>query len=277
MTLLFVSVLFGFSTHVNAQDPELVWLKTFDMGGLLPYKAYGLFEFKEDSLYVLKFHTDAEESEIGVWGEPGATTLHQDLHDKMVIYDHHFNPLHIVEFKSYYHNAKPLGFRDNMLFISARMIVGTPDLSHPEIAWTHEGGNESQILLKYDMIENTLREVMTARNVYGSSFMHNNPFPGFFYNSGLNHHIGEMETGVCHFSQNSEKIICSRIFCNELYVNDMPYINPTSRFGNATVIHELTEGITTVDPMLPENDVNAFDYRYFPSQDQDHHYRVGFF
>lgn len=273
-TLLSVSL----STNVIAQNPELVWLKTFDMENLAPRKAYGLFEFKEDSLYVLKFHTNAEESDIGVWGEPGTTPMHQDLFDKMVIYDHHFNPLHLLEFKSYYHNAKPLGFSGDRLYISVLLTVGATNLTHPEITWTHEGGNESQILLEYDMVENTLREIMTTRNVHGgSTYLLNNPFPGFFLKSGLYIQIVEMETGVCHFAQNSESILCSRIFCGELYVNDIPYINPSLQFGNATIIHEISEGITTANPVLPDNDVNAFDFRYFPSQDQDHHYRVGFF
>lgn len=134
-TLLSVSL----STNVIAQNPELVWLKTFDMENLAPRKAYGLFEFKEDSLYVLKFHTNAEESDIGVWGEPVTTPMHQDLFDKMVIYDHHFNPLHLVEFKSYYHNAKPLGFSGDRLYISVLLTVGATNLTHPEITWTPRG------------------------------------------------------------------------------------------------------------------------------------------
>lgn len=264
------------SSDVKAQNPELVWLKYLEMD----YSTNGLFAFQEDSVYVLKFSSSSESLNVGVWNDQIITGLNSDLPHKYVVYDQDFNPFGILEFSLFDALIRPLGVVDSVLYMSALLEPGSAGVSVPEIVWTHPSapsGVLNQFLLAHDLAQNSLHEVMVMRNSY-PNILNTIPFPGYLAQSGLPHQTNLIRNGrTCLVPKQSDQILCSRLFYEDLYVNEFTYQNPTTRLGTATVIYNTAEGGTAVHPVHPQNGSNFFDFAYFESEQPEHHYRIGSF
>lgn len=265
---------------INAQNPELIRLKTFYYDHLsyqyYSLKAgYGLQYFQNDSIYVLPLRSDSLVLDFGIWSDYQADELHPEYPIKTIIYDRHFNPLNFIESK-YWVGIQAVGADNNKVYLKG--INGlTTNFTNPSINWTHNQNEGSHFLLEYDLIQNQLYERLTYdyQTTLGE-FLNGYylPFPGYSNTTGLT-------TGYLiekyNMVWNRDGIIRGGpLFYDTLSINDVPYFNATNQMSYMAMSYNTNDYSVSTHEVTPPA-TSVFNYRYFPSQDSGYYYRVGSF
>ncbi len=273
-------VLLLISTQVHAQLPERFHLKTLNYSDGTaqshPLLGHRVLEYYPlDSIYILQTASLSDSPDVGIWSEWIPEEPHPSHPIKTVVYDMDFNFIGMLESK-FNARIKAAGTHDNKVLLQGWNVV-TSSFASISVNWTNDFP-DSQVtawsILEYDPAMNQLLEHVTHYRSAGSpSHWGDIPYDG--YTLGTQTSSVEASSHYHTVTSGGHAVSGPMIF-NSHTVNGNAYFNTTGQLGYLAIAYDLDNHNLSTVPVTPPG-ASLFNFKYFPSMDDDAFYRVGSF